>query len=402
MKKIIILCACVVLASMYACNQEGSGSDDKPSGNDSIQTDENGKPVVKEKLVEIDTLLTNTARFIAGMELIGADTGFSAYAKEDYYQSHLEYAKTSWETTESTMLKPIHDWLSGKGMIDERTDATCFYPLSGPDFLFGNAFYPNAQYYVMMGLEPRGTWPDFSKMDYNTRKDYFNVLRGSMKYLNSRGYFVTEHMGGDFSRRHFNGMLHMMLYMMAKTNHYICDFYVIAIQPDGTERRLETGEETPEKTVAVNVIEFTGADRKVLRKAYYLKQDVSDEKLTEVPGFEKYMSAFPNRMTYMKSASCVLFNPQFNTMRQLVLSCDKILQDDTGIPYHYIVESGSFDIQLFGTYSKVIKQIPWCKQQDLEKALTEIGENKELPFKISYNGHHNEGIVVYAVKKKSN
>jgi hypothetical protein len=397
----IYLLAGTVLAS---CDSEStSTSSDNAGDKDTTKTevitnDDSGNSGRKVR-VKIDTTLTNTARFIAGMELIAPDSMLEAAMKQDYYVQHKEFTTTTWQATEETMLKPISAWLSEKNMLDTREGTTCFYPLSGPDFLFGNAFYPNAQYYLMMGLEQKGTYPDFTKMDDATRRDYFNVLRGSMKYLNSRGYFVTEHMGSDFTRRHLNGMVHMMVYMMAKTGHLICDSYEVVINDDGSERRLAEGEKAPEGEAVARVVEFTPADRSVLKKAYYFKQDVADDKLAEIPGFEKFIRAFPNRMSYMKSASCVLFNPQFNVMRQLVLSCDKIMQDDTGIPYHYIVEDGSFDIQLFGTYSRVIKQIPWCKQPDLEKDLVEVGENKELPFKISYNGHHNEGIVIYGVRK---
>jgi hypothetical protein len=102
----------------------------------------------------------------------------------------------------------------------------------------------------------------------------------------------------------------------------------------------------------------------------------------------------------MKSASCVLMNGNFNTMRQLVLSCDQIVQDDTGVPYKYF-DASTFDISLFGTYTSTIRDLSYCLQRDLVKALKDSPYNKELPFRISYNGNYGEGMLLVAKKKKA-
>jgi len=39
-----------------------------------------------------------------------------------------------------------------------------FYMFSGPDFLYADAFFPEATTYVMAGLEPPGQIPDLQKM----------------------------------------------------------------------------------------------------------------------------------------------------------------------------------------------------------------------------------------------
>lgn len=391
-----------MLFTLQACagNEESKAANNADSAE--VVIDENGQPQRSgnSKLVSIDTALTNTARFIAGMDLIAPDSTLERMQKDPAYASFVEFSTQGWQNVHDSMLIPIANWKKDKNVGDSRKGTTCFYPLSGPDFLFGNAFYTDAQNYIMLGLEQRGTFPNLSKMSTKDLAEYLNSLKGSMTYLHKRGYFVTQHMGSDFTKKNLNGMSHMMLYMMAKTGHLIRDFYVVEWMADGTERKLAEGEKPGDNAVIANVIEFTDADRKEARKAYYLKLDASDQSLASKPGFKKFVESLPNRVTYMKSASCVLFNPDFNVMRSLVLGSDMVIQDDTGIPFKYLVEGANFDIQLFGTYTRVIKQIPWCKQPDLEKALKETGDNKELPFKISYNGNHHEGIVIYAVKKK--
>ena len=59
-----------------------------------------------------------------------------------------------------------------------------------------------------------------------------------------------------------------------------------------------------------------------------------------------------------------------------------------------------YDIEMWGTYTKVISDLSWGYQPDLKKALEASGNNKALPFRISYNGNYDEGMMLYAKRKK--
>ena len=100
----------------------------------------------------------------------------------------------------------------------------------------------------------------------------------------------------------------------------------------------------------------------------------------------------------MKSASCVLTNPDFSEMRNLVLESDAILQDDTGVPYRYFSKD-IFDIALYGKYTMTIKDLDWCMQNDLKKDVAEKARSARLPFRISYIGNYGEGMMIYAKRK---
>lgn len=394
MKKIIYLVtAGIIFASC-------GGSDEKKSENDVKTEPEKGKETVVEvpEKVGYDTMLTAASQLIAGLSPDHA--AFAPVISSDYYKIYSAFTSDAWKVSDSTMLKPIDKWLRENNISDERDSLQCFYPLSGPDFLFGNAFWPNAQKYIMLGLEPKGSLPDFTSFKEEEYKKYFNDMRGSMKYLNTRGYFVTAHMSSDFTKARLNGMVHMMLYMMARTNHKIMDVYYVKLNTDGKAEKTEDIKSLPEGTVTAIAIDFTDADQSKKRTAYYFQIDASDENMTAHPEFEKFVRADKNRVAYMKSASCVLLNPNFNTMRQLVLSCDQIVQDDTGVPYKYF-DAAAFDIALYGTYTSTIKDLNYCLQKDMVKALKESPYNKELPFRISYNGNYGEGMLLVAKKKKA-
>lgn len=378
---------------MAAC---GGETKETTPGKDSTTVD-NEKPVVEKPKLDFDTLFTDYSLLIAGKPTLH-------YLKEvqaaEYYKEHMAFTDTSWRRTTDSMLTPIANWIKTEKITDTSDNGLCFYPLSGPDFLFGNAFFPYAKNYVLLGLEPKGKLCDFRTLKEEQYKKYFVGIRQSMKYLNKAGYFVTSHMSGDFTRAQLNGMVHMMLYMMARTNHPICDVYDIYLDADGKEVRITDGMKVADTAIVGAKIEFLSPDRTVKKAAYYFKLNASDEHLDHHPEFAQFVDGFgTNRVAYMKSASCVLQNTPFSVMRNLVLNSNKILQDDTGVPYKYF-DKEKMDIELYGKYSMVIDDLSWCMQRELKKDLQASKHYGRLPFRISYIGNYGEGMLLYAKKKK--
>lgn len=382
----------VVLMIFVSCGGEKQG-DKKDQPKDSTEA----KQPEKQQPLPYDTLLTETAYFIAGLP---APVYLDSLQAKEYYAEHKKFTDTSWKFTVSSMLDPIAKWKSEKQIGETGDSMLCFYPLSGPDFLFGHAFFPKAKNYILLGLEPRGSMCDFRNMNDDQLKKYLSGIRGSMKYLNSRGYFVTMHMSSDFTKAHLNGMVHMMLYMMARTGHFITDVYNVSLNADGTEKRLEKNDKMKDTVIYAIKIDFLPPDRLTKKSAYYFKLDAADENLDKHTEFEKFVNDFGPRVSYMKSASCVLTNANFAVMRKLVLGSEAFLQDDTGVPYRYILADSTHEINLYGTYTGTINDLDWCYQPGLRKALETKGDTTELPFKISYNGNYGEGMMIWCKKKK--
>jgi hypothetical protein len=354
-------------------------------------------PEKKSELIDFDTSLTDLAYLIAGLKPMS--NRYNDIVVKDFYQKYAADIEKSWLISDSLMLQPIKRWLSERQISDNRDSLLCFYPLSGPDFLFGNAFWPNAQTYIMLGLEPKGTLVNFTGLNDTELKKYFNGIKESLKYLNTRGYFVTMHMSSDFTKMHLNGMLHMILFMLARTNHFIKDIYYVQINKNGDLIKNTNPPKKSDTLISATAIDFLDAHRQRIRTVYYFQLNANDNNLNKHPEFEKFVLKFKNRVAYMKSASCVLQNTPFSTIRKLVLGCKQILQDDTGVPYRYF-DSTKYDITLYGTYTSTIKDLSWCLQKDLMNAIKRSPHNHNLPFKISYNGNYGEGMLLHAVGKE--
>lgn len=393
LNRISLLSLVVTIAA--SCGNEKT-QENKPANGNTTKNKPATQKEVELKQLPYDTLLTDYSLFIAGLPT-------QVYLKDaqaaEYYKEHQVFTDTSWKLTNTKMLNPLKKWATENKIINEADSGLCFYPLSGPDFLFGNAFFPHSRQYILLGLEPKGSLTDFRNLTEPKLKKYLSGIRESMKYLNKAGYFVTSHMSGDFTKAELNGMVHMMLYMMARTGHKIAGVNHFYIDSEGKEVNLGNEVKGPTDDVQTGVkIEFLSPDGTIKKSAYYLRLNARDENMMKHTEFEKFVNAFGQRVAYMKSASCVLTNTDFSVMRNLVLNSNKILQDDTGVPYKYF-DASKFDITLYGTYTTVIDDLSWCFQPGLEKALKASPKFGDLPFRISYNGNYGEGMLLYAVKK---
>src|SRR5436190_18029683 len=66
-----------------------------------------------------------------------------------------------------------------------------FYMFSGPDFLYANAFFPNASTYVMSGLEPTGPVPDLTRLSPDGRARSLRNIEESLNSILTYSFFQT-------------------------------------------------------------------------------------------------------------------------------------------------------------------------------------------------------------------
>jgi hypothetical protein len=349
-----------------------------------------------QPLLNYNTKLTAVADFIGGK----STTTFQAKQSAAYYAEHQKFVKNTWQMVTDSTIVPVTKWAKEKKIIEVADTLTVFYPFSGPDFLFADIFFPNATNYIMMGLERIGTVPPFESMSEESLKAYVSGIQTSLKYLNMSGYFVTQHMGKDFSKKHLNGNLHMMLYFMARTNHKIMKVEHVALDKKGNASIYTPSKGTPPSPIKGVKVTFCDSTCTVQKTAWYFSFDAADRNMTNNPHFVNFMKQQPPYNTYIKSASYILASTKFNIVRNLILDySDKIVQDDTGVPYKYFTKD-KFDLQMWGLYSRTIDALSWGYQKELQTVLEASEHNKPLPFKISYNGRRGEGMMMYGRKKK--
>lgn len=406
MKHLILLISLIAftLTSCSGSSDSDAKTEDSKTKSDSLSQDDTTKvggedSMIEAEKIDIDAYANDVARVVAGLPILGTDSVLAQIQSEDYYKSYKKFCDDSFSTIQSDMLDPIKKWTAANGVQDNRKNSTCFYPFSGPDFMFANAFYPKAANYILLGLERRGTLPRFDKMDESQRKGYFQGMIKSMKYINTRGYFVTQHMGSDYTKTHLNGVTHMALYMMARTGHSIVSVGDGWLSKEGKLTKIDEGADVPEDHVRMKIIEFTDADQTALRTLYFFNHNIADEAAANHMEMATFIKNFPNKGAYLKAAQCAAFNANFKTARELVLGCDLVIQDDSGIPYSHLSDTTVYDTKLFGTYTTVISDLKWCFQPKLKKDLETKGDNSDLPFKISYNGNYGKGVIIFAKKK---
>ena len=119
----------------------------------------------------------DTARLLAGMQP-SPDSPLLALTRDRAWQQHANRFNAIFAKVESRQLTRIQAWSQAKLTSPS---PVLFYMFSGPDFLYANAFFPNASTYVMSGLEPTGPVPDLTKLSREARARSFRNIEESLK-----------------------------------------------------------------------------------------------------------------------------------------------------------------------------------------------------------------------------
>ena len=131
----------------------------------------------------------DTARFLAGMAP-APDSPLAPLTRDSSWQQHARVFDGAFERLEQRQLGRIRAWSANNLAA---APATMFYMFSGPDFLYANAFYPNAKTYVLSALEPVGTVPDLTTLRGSVGGSLAQ-LRGSLSSILSYSFFITHRM----------------------------------------------------------------------------------------------------------------------------------------------------------------------------------------------------------------
>ena len=138
----------------------------------------------------------DTARFLAGMPP-ASDSPLAPLTYDRSWQQHAGSFDSAFGRLENHQLARIRAW-SAKHLTNSRP--TVFYMFSGPDFLYANAFFPNATTYVLAGLEPVGTVPDLTTLRRAVAPNLYQ-LHASLSSILSYSFFITKHMKSNSAYR---------------------------------------------------------------------------------------------------------------------------------------------------------------------------------------------------------
>lgn len=354
------------------------------------------------KIIICQTTQTNKyqefALFVSGKEM---PQSLQEKIKDtSFWISYKNKIDEDWPALDTGRIKQMTEWRITEIVPFVNDSLPVFYPFSGPDFLHCNTFFPNSSKYYFFAQEMLGNIPDFTKMSEKAIADYLDKFYYSIRDIYMRSYFITARMNTDLHNEKISGVLPVLLFFIAKTNHEIIDVRYEYVDTQASINPLSkvTGQFSATECVT---IAFKDTDSDKLKILRYFRCDLSDAGFTKTPGFKKYLEDINERNTYIKSASYLLHYETFSTIRNIILKHSMaILQDDTGIPYKYFDKS-KWDIKLYGVYLKPISDFPnpYLFQKDMKQAY-DNAEVKDLPFSIGYHWRTGEQNQMLILRKK--
>jgi len=310
--------------------------------------------------------VNDTARYLAGLP--PSDHGRAAeLAASSTWQAHAQALGSEWDRFAPRSWLRIRSWASSELSSVGNPHSPVFYPFSGPDFIYAYNYFPQASAYLLCGLEPVGEVPDLARIDSNS----LGSLRASLHTLLTAGYFVTKEM-----RMELRGTLPLMMVMLARSGCTITHL-----------ERFNSG-------VEIHFIPDGGGNE---RRLVYLTTDLSNDGLRKGE-LSSRLSRFNPKNAFIKSASYLLHQNNFSSIRSLLLKqCSVIVQDDSGIPVRYFPPQ-QWTVRLYGAYTPPLNLFKEYFQPDLAELYAHT-PTKPLDFGAGYKWNYREATLIVASSK---
>ncbi len=335
-----------------------------------------------------DTASPNdTARFLAGMP-VDAELPLAPLTKDGSWQQHARSFDGAFGRLDQGQLARIRAW-SKSNLTASRP--AMFYMFSGPDFLYANAFYPNAKTYVLAGLEPVGTVPDLTTLRGSIAPNLYH-LHASISTLLSHTFFITHRMRSDLHVGRVNGTLPILYVFLARSGKTVREASLVKIDEQGAvQPDTDGGRGSGARGVK---IVFAGSDGEE-RTLYYFSTNLADDGVRN-SNFLKFLESLGPGDSLIKSASYLLHSGGFTKVRDfLVADSAAMVQDDSGVPLRYF-DPKKWDLHPFGRYLGPIGVFPGRYQANYAALFRNA---HSIDFGIGYRWRPNESNLLLAIKK---
>lgn len=332
----------------------------------------------------------DAARFMAGLAP-SEGSPLSQKARSGGWRSHAKSIDYAWGQLDRRQLAPIRAW-SKQNLPGARK--TMLYMFSGPDYLYANAFYPNARTYVFAGLEPIGVEPDLMAMSNGGIGNGLAHLRSSINTILRVSFFITKEMRRKLTGKGFAGILPVLYVFLARAGKDVDTVTYVKLQEDGALTSL------PGPAGATGVrIGFSSGAGKQRQVLYYFRTDLSNGGLKR-SGFTNFLKTLGPADSFLKSASYLMHNAGFSTIREHLLEqSGRIIQDDSGIPLRYFADD-AWNITPHGTYTGPIKLFAGRYQRDMARLFRQQ-KAKPIRFGIGYRWRPRQSSLIVARKKRN-
>jgi hypothetical protein len=330
-----------------------------------------------------DTLLDNLGKFIAGLSQRDSNS-FAAFEKDNYWKEYKASMDTSWNKMYRDRLAKIQTWEASTFSTSLNDSLPVFYPFSGPDFLHAHYLYPHAKEYILAALEPIIEIPPLDTLPVTERDKFLDSLGHSLRDIFNKSYFITTHMKKDLKQ--IKGVLPALYFFIERSGHELLDHQFISLDSAGHEVGVKITQLHWQKTPGVKIT-FRNEQTQEVKTLYYFNISISDQGLKERPELIKFINERAPFNTFVKSASYLMHNPPFKMVKELILTnTESLFQDDTGVPYRDFKKRLDVDWQLYGEYTKPVKDFGDEKfQPDLDSLYKSSKDKKDIPFSLGYH-----------------
>ena len=336
-----------------------------------------------------DPIADATAKYLAGLPV--KDTPLESYANVPGWTTHSADLDRAWKQFDDRTLSKIRNWAPqalGPAHLDT---GPMYYMFSGPDFLYANAFFPEASTYILCGVEPVGPIPDMAKIPRNVLPSSLANLRKSLDSVLSFSFFITKNMKVDLRQTQLNGTLPVLYVFLARAGYTIDSVEPVALDRSGNF--VPEGKGT---TPGVKIV-FLGSAGKP-QTLYYFTTDLADWALKINPNFGKFCEQQGQGVTLLKAASYLMHSENFTQVRGYLLAHSKIiLEDDSGIPYRFFPRD-KWDVRFHGRYIGPIRRFLKYGELDLAKANAATAP-APLPFSFGYQWQPSRSSLIVATPK---
>ena len=303
------------------------------------------------------TPLDDTARFLAGMPG-GAGSPLGAARQTEAWQRFSRNMDELWRRF-SVQRQPRIAGFSRSELGGLRNAPTVWYPFSGPDILFAEAFFPGAGHYELCGLESCEMLPDLVSLTPYQQAAALDGLYTSLTTALSYSFFITKDMRVDLQRTAVKGTLPLCLVFLARLGYPIESVAPVSLSNAGALTAGASGGNCPGYTIRYRA----GMGRS--KSLTYFTENVADFSLRGDPRYLNYLRGYGPVVTYLKSASYLMHTDEFSLIRQRILDQSfALLQDDSGLPLRSLTDN-RWNLTFYGQYTGVLDLFKEYYQADL-------------------------------------
>ncbi len=294
----------------------------------------------------------DTARYLAGMP--GGNRGDLALPRSaPEWKTHASRMDSLWAVSAGRLshIRRFRGEIGGLG-----SPGVLFYPFGGPDYLHASTLFPGARTYILVGLEGVDGMPELASLSAPDLARGLGGLANSLRTVTEASYFVTTEMRSDLASTSLRGTLPLLLAQIARDGKSVSSVDAVGLDAAGNLTSRGAGSSCPGWHIRAGG-----------RNIFYFQKDLSNGGLGD-RRLLKFVSNHGAPVTFVKSASYLMHQGNFSTIRDYIVNSSRgLVQDPSGVPYRYLDGAG-WNLKLHGNYRGASAPFTQYSQADLAAA----------------------------------